>query len=128
VYAELFAVMAARAHRPLRRALGATTYLLDSSGLRLDQRSLDWARFSEKVCGVKLHVVYDADADRPIWAAITPCQRAPKFPQKWAVKIPWFGGGVLGAVISRRIDRQAPLMVGDHVVSGPAADGGASWT
>jgi hypothetical protein len=24
------------------------------------------------------------------------CQRAPKFPQKWAVKIPWFGGVVLG--------------------------------
>jgi hypothetical protein len=22
------------------------------------------------------------------------CQRAPKFPQKWAVKIPRFGGGV----------------------------------
>jgi len=21
------------------------------------------------------------------------CQRAPKFPQKWAVKIPWSGGG-----------------------------------
>jgi integrase/recombinase XerD len=24
------------------------------------------------------------------------CQRAPKFPQKWASKIPWFGGEVLG--------------------------------
>ena len=23
------------------------------------------------------------------------CQRAPKFPQKWASKIPWFGGWVL---------------------------------
>ena len=22
------------------------------------------------------------------------CQGAPKFPQKWAVKIPWFGGGI----------------------------------
>jgi hypothetical protein len=74
VFGELFAVMAARAHRPLRRALGATTYLLDSTALRLDRRSLDWARFSEKVCGVKLHVVYDADADRPIYAAITPAR------------------------------------------------------
>ncbi len=74
VFSELFAVMAARAHRPLRRALAGTTYLLDSTGLRLDARSLDWARFSAKVCGVKLHLVYDADADRPIYAAITPAR------------------------------------------------------
>ena len=64
----------ARAHRGLRRHLADTTYLIDSTGLRLDRRSLDWARFSERVCGVKLHVVYDPDADRPIYAAITPAR------------------------------------------------------
>ena len=74
VFAELFAVMAARAHRPLRRALAGTTYLIDATGLRLDGRSLDWARFSAKVCGVKLHLVYDGDADRPIYAAVTPAR------------------------------------------------------
>ncbi len=74
VFSELFALMAARAHRPLRRALTGTSYLIDSTGLRLDRRSLDWARFSAKVCGLKLHVVYDADADRPIYAAITPAR------------------------------------------------------
>ena len=74
VFAELFAAMAARAHRRGRRALAETTYLIDSTGLRLDARSLDWARFSAKVCGVKLHVVYDADADRPIYAAVTPAR------------------------------------------------------
>jgi len=74
LFGELFAVMAARAHRPLRRALAGTTYLIDSSGLRLNSRSLDWARFSATVCGVKLHLVYDADADRPIYAAITPAR------------------------------------------------------
>ena len=74
LFSELFAQMMARAHRPLRRALAETTYLIDSTGLRLNQRSLDWARFSAKVCGVKLHVVYDADADRPIYAAITPAR------------------------------------------------------
>jgi len=74
VFAELFAVMMARAHRGLRRHLADTTYLIDSTGLRLDRRSLDWARFSERVCGVKLHVVYDPDADRPIYAAITPAR------------------------------------------------------
>ncbi len=74
VFAELFAEMAARCHRALRRALPETAYLIDSTGLRLDGRCLDWARFSAKVCGVKLHVVYDADADRPTYAAITPAR------------------------------------------------------
>ena len=74
VFAELFAVMAARAHRPLRKSLAQTAYLIDSTSLRLDGRSLEWARFSAKVCGVKLHLVYDADADRPIYAAITPAR------------------------------------------------------
>jgi hypothetical protein len=74
VFAELFAAMAARAHRPLRRALAETTLLIDSTGLRLDARCLDWARFSAKVCGVKLHLVYDPAADRPIYAAITPAR------------------------------------------------------
>jgi hypothetical protein len=74
VFAALFAEMAARAHRPLRKSLAGTTYLIDSTGLRLDARSLDWARFSAKVCGVKLHIVYDGDAQRPIYAAITPAR------------------------------------------------------
>ena len=74
LFAALFAEMAARAHRGLRRKLADTTYLIDATGLRLDARCLDWARFSAKVCGVKLHLVYDPDADRPIYAAITPAR------------------------------------------------------
>ena len=84
VFAELFAVMMARAHRGLRRHLAGTTYLIDSTGLRLDRRSLDWARFSETVCGAKLHVVYDPDADRPIGA----CPRAGLRPDPWAALTP----------------------------------------
>src|SRR6516164_6820298 len=74
VFSELLALMIARAHRGLRRALAETTYLIDATGLRLDARSLGWARFSEGVCGAKLHVIYDPDADRPIYAAITPAR------------------------------------------------------
>jgi len=74
VFTGLFAQMAARAHRALRRALPDTTYLIDSTGLRLDSRSADWARYRTKVHGAKLHVVYDADADRPIYAAVTPAR------------------------------------------------------
>src|SRR6266851_3995910 len=71
LFTDLLELMIARAHRGLRRSLAETTYLVDATALKLDSRSLDWARFSEKVCGAKLHVVYDADADRPIYAAIT---------------------------------------------------------
>ena len=74
VFGELLALMIARAHRGLRRSLAETTYLIDATGLRLDARSLGWARFCEGVCGAKLHVIYDADADRPIYAAITPAR------------------------------------------------------
>jgi hypothetical protein len=70
-FAELLGLMIARCHRGLRRHLAETTYLIDASGLKLDSRSLDWARFSEGVCGAKMHVIYDADADQPIYAAIT---------------------------------------------------------
>jgi Domain of unknown function (DUF4372) len=73
-FAELLALMMARSHRGLRRSLAETTYLIDASGLKLDSRSLDWARFSQRVCGAKMHVVYDADADQPIYAAITPAR------------------------------------------------------
>lgn len=71
VFWDLFALMVKRARRGVRRALADTTYLIDSTWLRLDARSLDWARFSAAVCGVKTHVIYDADADRPLYAGVT---------------------------------------------------------
>ena len=70
-FCELLAVMMAQAHRGLRQALADTTYLIDSTSLRLDERSAEWARFSTKVCGAKVHVIYDPDADQPIYAAVS---------------------------------------------------------
>jgi hypothetical protein len=71
VFAELFALMVSQANRHLRRALGEAVYLIDSTALRLDRRSANWARFSEAACGAKVHVIYDPDADRPIYALVT---------------------------------------------------------
>jgi len=71
VFAGLLATMMRQAGRGLRRKLAETTYLIDATGLRLNERSAGWARFSAKACGAKLHVIYDADADRPIYAAVT---------------------------------------------------------
>jgi hypothetical protein len=71
VYAELLAVMMGQAHRGLRRKLAETTYLIDATSVSLNEHSAGWARFSAGVCGAKLHVIYDADADRPIFAAVS---------------------------------------------------------
>jgi len=71
VFAELLAMMMKQAHRRLRRKLAETIYLIDATGVRLSERSAGWARFSAGVCGAKMHVIYDADADRPIYAAVS---------------------------------------------------------
>lgn len=71
VFGELFATMVAQAQRGLRRAVGEAVYLIDSTGIRLRGLGAEWARFSAQACGAKVHVIYDADADRPIYAAVT---------------------------------------------------------
>jgi hypothetical protein len=71
VFADLFAEMVGRLHRGLRRVVGESVYLIDSTSLPLSSRSANWARFSAGVCGAKTHVIYDPDADQPIYAAIT---------------------------------------------------------
>jgi len=72
VFADFLETMMKQAHRGLRRKLAETTYLIDATSVRLNEHSADWARFSTGVCGAKVHVIYDADADRPIYAAVSP--------------------------------------------------------
>ena len=71
VFTELFARMVISAGRGARRKLGEATYLIDSTGLRLSGMGAQWAHFSHKVCGAKAHVIYDADGESPIYAAVT---------------------------------------------------------
>ena len=73
-FGDLVGAMLGQVSRGLRRKVGEATYLIDSTSLRLDGRSAGWARFSAQVCGAKLHVVYDPDVDRPIYAALTPAR------------------------------------------------------
>ena len=74
VFSELFAVMVGRVQRGLRRKLGEATYLIDATGVRLSGAGSQWAYFSAKACGAKLHVVYDADEACPVYAAVTPAK------------------------------------------------------
>jgi hypothetical protein len=54
VFAGLLEVMMKQAHRGLRRKLAETTYLIDATSVRLNERSAGWARFSTGVCGAKV--------------------------------------------------------------------------
>ena len=59
-----------QAERGFRKKIADAVRLIDATGLKLSRLS-DWAQFSAKVCGAKLHVVYDPDADRPLYFDIT---------------------------------------------------------
>jgi len=74
VLGDLFAAMVRQARCGLRRSVGEATYLIDSTGVRLSGLGAEWARFSAKACGAKVHVVYDADAEQPIYAGVTPAK------------------------------------------------------
>ena len=61
----------ARLNRGQRRSLAETTYLLYATAIPLPGHAARWARFSATSCGVKMHVIYDAGAERPIYAVVT---------------------------------------------------------
>jgi hypothetical protein len=71
VFSGLLEILMKQAHRGLRRKLAETVYLIDATSMRLSARSADWARFSAGVCGAKMHVIYDVDADQPIYASVS---------------------------------------------------------
>lgn len=72
VFSELFVQMLPQAHRGLRRATADAVRLIDSTSVRLSRLSEDWATFSADVFGAKAHIVYDPNADRPVYFAVTP--------------------------------------------------------
>jgi len=74
VFGELFTEMVPQAHRGLRRTIKDAVRLIDSTSVRLSSLSEDWATFSAGVCGAKVHVVYDPNADRPVYFAVTPAK------------------------------------------------------
>lgn len=71
LFSGVFARMIGRLDRGQRRSLAETTYLLDATAIPLPSHAARWARFSATTCGVKMHVIYDAGAERPIYAAVT---------------------------------------------------------
>ncbi|WP_298253857.1 IS4 family transposase, partial [Bradyrhizobium sp.] len=54
-----------------RRKIGDCVRLIDSTSVRLSALSAHWAMFSTGVCGAKAHLVYDPDADQPLYLMVT---------------------------------------------------------
>lgn len=71
VFAEMLAALMAQAHRGLRHKMSESIRLIDSTSISLSNLSAHWAQFSAGVCGAKVHVVYDPDADCPVYANVT---------------------------------------------------------
>ena len=74
VFGELFSALLGQAHRGLRRTAADAVRLIDSTSVRLSSLSADWATFSADVFGAKAHIIYDPEADRPIYFAVTPAK------------------------------------------------------
>jgi hypothetical protein len=55
-----------------RRKIGDCVRLIDSTSVQLSSLSGNWATFSTGVCGAKAHIIYDPDADQPLYLMVTP--------------------------------------------------------
>lgn len=71
VFAELFKTMLAGRARGLRRKMSEAVRLIDSTSLRLAGAGAQWARFSAQVCGAKAHIVFDPDAQTPVYCEVS---------------------------------------------------------
>ncbi len=74
VFSGLFARMVAMGGRGMRRSSADMVRLIDATGIRLSGLACDWARFSKGVSGAKAHIVYDPDAERPLYLEVTPAK------------------------------------------------------
>jgi len=71
IYEALFAAMAGRAGRGLRRHLAPCLRILDATRIALSPGSLGWAHGPQGKASAKLHLVYDPMAAVPLAARIT---------------------------------------------------------
>ena len=72
VFMEVLAELMGRCERSLGRKVADAVHLINSTSLRLNSLSADWAQFSPGVSGAKLHIVYNPDSENPNFAAVTP--------------------------------------------------------
>jgi putative transposase len=64
VFADTFTMLAQLADRTMRREGAQMIRLIDASPIPLG-KLCDWAKWNGRIRGMKMHVVYDPEADRP---------------------------------------------------------------
>lgn len=74
IYESLFGWLLGKA-LPSDYAAKDALLLIDSSTMPLNQKLFDWAEFRSKKSGVKLHLVYDPNADLPTYFTLTPAKK-----------------------------------------------------
>jgi Transposase DDE domain/Domain of unknown function (DUF4372) len=70
VFSELLSTLMMQFQRGYRRKIGDCVRLIDSTSVQLNSLSR-WATFSPGVFGAKAHVVYDPDAEQPVYMVVT---------------------------------------------------------
>lgn len=71
VFEGLLLALMAQLQAGYRRKISDCIRLIDSTSVRLSSLSCKWATFSTGVCGAKAHVIYDPDADQPLYLMVT---------------------------------------------------------
>jgi len=71
VFGALLSALMAQFRRGYRRKIGDCVRLIDSTSVQLNSLSANWATFSAGVCGAKAHIIYDPDADQPLYLMVT---------------------------------------------------------
>jgi len=71
VFAGLLSALMAQLQHGYRRKIRDCVRLIDSTSVHLSGLSGDWATFSTGVCGAKAHIIYDPDADQPLYLMVT---------------------------------------------------------
>lgn len=74
VFCRLFAEIVGRVQRCLRSKVSEAAWLIDATSWPISGTGSAWTHYASKRCGVKTHVIYDADADSPLYAAVTPAR------------------------------------------------------
>jgi hypothetical protein len=71
VFGVLLSALMVQLQRGYRRKIRDCVRVIDSTSVRLSRLSGHWATFSAGVCGAKAHIVYDPDADQPLYLMVT---------------------------------------------------------
>jgi DDE family transposase/uncharacterized protein DUF4372 len=74
VFAGVLTALMAQLQRGYRHKIGECVRLIDSTSVKLSGLSGDWATFSAKLCGAKAHIIYDPEADQPLYLMVTPAK------------------------------------------------------